>query len=303
LTAFETQVGARFDAASAEPSGYPCRHWGAVLRAIYVAQTNVAAYVALAERTGLTPEDCLAVARLLMNRKPADSLVWVERGRALDREGRVRSTAGYDLDKLHRELLTGLGRGNEALEAAWAEFQEHPSKYSYDDVMKFVPKAERPTWHEKALETAKSADLHSLIELLVETNEIGRLAELVRGIADKRLAQVSHFATEPAAKKLEKSYPELAARLWRAQGLRILDARKSKYYEAALNNFERARNCYERAGLAAEWQETVRLVCAAHFRKTAFIGEFKALAAGAKRKDRPSFLDLAKERWGERYRS
>ncbi|HTS58159.1 MAG TPA: hypothetical protein VMH03_11455, partial [Terriglobales bacterium] len=51
---------------------------------------------------------------------------------------------------------------------------------------------------------------------------------------------------------------------------------------AALSNFERARDCYQRAGLAAEWEQTVRRVCAAHHRKTGFISGFRALAAGTK---------------------
>ncbi len=135
---------------------------------------------------------------------------------------------------------------------------------------------------------------------MAETKEIERLAELVRVTADEALEEVSHYATEPAAKKLEKAYPELAARLWRAQGIRIVDAKKSKYYDVALSNFERARDCYVRAGLAGDWEETVRRVCAAHFRKSGFIGEFRELAAGAKRVERPSFLEDAKQRWRER---
>jgi hypothetical protein len=122
------------------------------LRAIYCAQHDIQAYIALAEQTGLKPEDCLAVARLFAPRKPAGALAWVERGRALDREKPFRSGAVYDLDKLHRELLTRLGRQNEALEAAWADFREHPSQFTYDDLMKFVPEAERREWHEKALQ-------------------------------------------------------------------------------------------------------------------------------------------------------
>ena len=298
-TAFEKQVRARFEAVSAEPASWPYRRLSAVLRAIYLAQKKVPAYVEHAERTGLTPEDCLAVAKLLAVRKPADALPWVERGRALDREKQFQSGAGYDLDKLLRELLTKLGRGEEALEAAWADFREHPSKYSYDDLMKFVPKTQRADWHEKAMNAAKRADLQSVIELFVETKEAERLAELVRGTTDSSLQAVSHYATEPAAKRLEKAHPSLAARLWRAQGMRIVDAKKSKYYDAALVNFERARDCYQRAGLAGDWEQTVRQVSAAHFRKSAFIGEFQKLAAGAKRGERPSFLEVAKQRWGK----
>ena len=86
--------------------------------------------------------------------------------------------------------------------------------------MKFVPKAERRAWHEKAIEAAKGADLHSLIELLLETKEMERLADLVRQSKDQALESLSHYTTEPAAKKLEKTHPDLAARLWRAQGMR-----------------------------------------------------------------------------------
>ena len=46
-----------------------------------------------------------------------------------------------------------------------------------------------------------------------------------------------------------------------------MDAKKSKYYDAALANCERALDCYLRAGLAAEWEQTVRQERAAHFRK------------------------------------
>jgi hypothetical protein len=144
LTAFEKLIRARFEAiASEEQSGYAYRLWSDVLRATYLAQRNIAAYVGLAGQTGLTPQDCLALGTLLATRKPNEALAWVERGIAIDRQCHVRSTAAYDLDRPQRELLTRLGRGDEALEADWADFREHPSKYRYDELMKFLPKAAR----------------------------------------------------------------------------------------------------------------------------------------------------------------
>jgi len=140
-----------------------------------------------------------------------------------------------------------------------------------------------------------------LLELLVKTKEIERLAKLVRGAEDEALAGVSHYITEPASKKLERAHPGLAARLWCAQGMRIVDAKKSRYYDAALSNFERARDCYQRAGLAADWEETVRSVRNRHYRKTGFMSGFEALAAGTKRREQPSFLELAKARWSAPY--
>jgi len=312
LAAFERQMRARFEAAAtAKPApGKPLGHepeylrrrYGDVLRTLYLAQRNVAAYVALTTETGLTVKDCHAVTTMLVTRrKPDEALAWVERGIALDRENpHGITTAGFELTRIHRELLTKLGRGNEAIEAAWDEFREEPNKYSYDDLMKRVPKAERAAWHRKAMDAAKGDDLHSLIELFIETKELERLAELVRGATDQALEYESHYATEAAAKKLEKAHPDLAARLWRAQGMRIVDAAKSKYYDAALSNFERARRCYERAGLAAEWADTVRQIRAGHSRKTGFMSRFEALAAGSGRRAEPSFLDRAKKRWGVR---
>ena len=120
------------------------------------------------------------MARLFAGQKPNEALAWIERGRALDRKSKFRSDAAYDIDKLHRDLLTKLGRQNEALEAAWADFREQPSKFTYVDLMKFVPKARRREWQEKALDVAKGGDLDSLLELFVETKEMERLVELVR---------------------------------------------------------------------------------------------------------------------------
>jgi hypothetical protein len=111
---------------------------------------------------------------------------------------------------------------------------------------------------------------------------------------------VSAYAAEPVAKKLEKSHPEVAARLWRAQGMRIVNAKKSQYYDAALLNFESAMRCYEKARLAAEWEKTVNHVHAEHHRKTGFMAGFEKIVAGSRPSKKPSFLERAKARWGKR---
>jgi hypothetical protein len=206
----------------------------------------------------------------------------------------------HDLRKLHRDLLARVGRGTEALAAAWTDYCRCPSKYNYDDLMKFAPETERASWRERALEAAAQGDLRSRFELLMHLDEGDRMAELVAEASDGDLEDLSHYVTEPLAEKLEEPRPALAARLWRAQGMRILNAKKSKYYDAALSNFERARECFLRAGLPAHWEQTVRHVGGAHFRKTGFMGEFQKLAAGEELTVQLSFLELAKQRWGER---
>ena len=129
-----------------------------------------------------------------------------------------------------------------------------------------------------------------------------RLANLIHQASDQALADLSHYTTEPVAKKLEKSRPDLAARLWRAQGLRIVNTKKSKYYGAALRNFESAKRCFERAGLHVDWLKTVNQVRADHHRKSGLMHGFERLIEAAGPSDEPSFMEQAKARFRERHR-
>ena len=103
--------------------------------------------------------------------------------------------------------------------------------------------------------------------------------------------------TEPVAVKLAKNHPGVAGKVYRALGMRILKARKSKYYDAALANFREARRCYERSGKGEEWKRLVAEVRAEHHRKTGFMSSFEEIVAGARPGSRSSFLDRAKARW------
>jgi len=236
---------------------------------------------------------------LLEKGSSAGALEWVEHGLALAEEkGRLHSE-GFDLHRMRRGLLVELGRGDEVIAEVWAEFRAHPSAYTYTDLMKFVPDAERTLWHGKAIEAAEGADLQSLLHLLAETGEVDRLAVAVRRATDAGLEAVSHHVGEPAAAKLEEAHPDAAARLWSTQGLRIVHAKRSRYYEAALADFERAQRCYEAAGLLGEWQRIVAFVRAEHRRKRGFMDGFEEVVAGGGPSTRPSFLERAKVRWGE----
>jgi uncharacterized Zn finger protein len=104
--------------------------------------------------------------------------------------------------------------------------------------------------------------------------------------------------TEPIAQRLAESHPGAAGRLWLAQGLRIVNARKSRYYREALSNFAHAKRCLERAGQVFVWQITVERIRVAHQRKGGFITGFEQLAAGIYPDETPSFVDRAKARFG-----
>ena len=299
LAAFERAAKNRFDQQNETKQEY--NHWGGVLRDIYVQRNDVLGYIALCERTEFSPQDCVALAEMLHKKsKPTDALAWVERGLALERKQPHGSGSGYQLAKMRRELFCKIGRGSEALKEAWREFQEGPSKYSYEELMRFVPKAELTHWHTKALDTAEHADLGSAIELLLETKETERLVHRIQKASNGALESLSHYTTEPAAKRLAKAHPEVAAKVFRALGMRILNAGKSKYYDAALSNFEEAKSCYERAGMEPKWKTLVGKIRQVHHRKHSFIGGFERLVAGRGPSKEPSFLARAHSRWSPR---
>jgi hypothetical protein len=311
LAAFERQVRARFEAKDAveqasdharrgDPA-YARFRWAGILRTIYTQQRDVRAYVALCEQTSLSAQDCFAIATMLkVRRKRDEALAWVDRGLAMENERPHGSMVGHDLVKLKRELLTKLGRHRDALEDAWAEFGKDPSTFSYEELIRFAPKAQRAAWHAKAMDTAELADLGALIELWLKTREVERLVRRLRTATDAQIEDLSHYRTEPAARRLAKSHPDVAAKVYRALGMRIVNAKKSKYYDAALSHFERAKRCYERSGLHREWATLVADVRRAHHRKAGFMADFERLAAGHDPGDAPSFLERARSRWSAR---
>lgn len=102
--------------------------------------------------------------------------------------------------------------------------------------MELVPETERASWHDKAMEAAVQSDasISVLLPLLIDTKEVAHLARVIDRCADDHLSHAGHRTVE-AAEALDVSYPEQAARLWRALGLGIVNRGKSKQYTAAVN--------------------------------------------------------------------
>lgn len=296
LTAFERAVRERAGAAGKE--SYAHRRKMEILKAIYAAHRDVDAYAALCETAGdLAPADCETLAEIcLKRRRPEDALMWVERGLELKKQGRWPNRSAWHLPDLKREILKKLGRSGDALASACEDYRRAPSVYSYDDLMKFVPKADRAEWHTKALGALDGADLSSRIDILVKTKEWERLASDIEAASREQLVALSHYTTEPAAKSLEKSHPLLAAKLQVAMALRILEAKKSKYYDAALGNLEKARKLMLKKGQDKEWTALAGEIRESHRRKSGFMPGFERIAEGRTERQ-PSFRDRARKRW------
>ncbi|MEN8108578.1 MAG: DUF6880 family protein [Pseudomonadota bacterium] len=309
LSHFASQVQTRLDAArrssmppnenrhTRQETSYRQRYWSGVLKTIHAAQRNLDAYVALCQETELLPVDCEIIAGMLQaRRKPEQALEWIERGLDLENQHPGGQGASYKLDEMKRKLLIKLGHSDEALASAWTEFEKFPCKLAYDQLMKYVPKGERMLWHDKAMNTSDQADLNFVIELWLATKEMDRLVGRLRRSTHQELESLGHFTTEPAAKKLARSYPDIAAKVYRALGMRILNSRKSMYYDAAVSHFEQARHCYKKAGDELAWRTLVEEILQAHCRKSAFMPGFEKLIEGKRPYAESSFAERTKRR-------
>lgn len=271
-----------------------------ILKVICEKRRDPAGYVALCEAEGkFSPCDCEVLAKLHLERRPEEALAWVDRGLRAEREGRWPRSA-WHLPDLRRQLLQKLGRGDAALEDAWARFQQAPSTVALETLMKFVPEVSRADWHSKAMDLTEKADLWARLDLFVEAKEWDRLAKTVAGSSRGELVDVSHFPAEAAARELEEPHPALAAKLHAAMALRILEAKKSKYYPAALRNLTSARPLLLRADRPGEWEALVTELRRDHGRKHGFMSGFEAVVAGSRpvKEKEPSFLERAQARWG-----
>lgn len=296
LNEFAAAIRLRFDADGKKDHHH--QQWGETLKIIYAVGCDLKSYIFICEETELLPKDCEIIAGLLLSRrKPAEALEWVEKGLKIQKDERLYRGSSYNLDTMKRDILTKLGRSEEALEDAWQNFLKHPHEFSHKELIKHIPKRQRIEWHPRILEVINTAPLNSAITLLLKLQEKERLAQRLRKASGGSIESLSHYTIEPVAEKLAGDYPDVAAKLYQAMGLRIVNAGKSKYYDAAISNFEQAKRYYEKADLEPVWLETVEKVMNNHARKYSFMPGFKRVVAGKGPSTEPSFIERAKTRW------
>ncbi len=295
LIEFAAAIRTRYDAEGVKD--HHRRQWGETLKSIYAAGRDFKSYLSICDETELLPIDCEMLAGMLLSRrKPAEALKWVEKGLIIQSNNQLYRGSSYKLNTMKRYILTKLGRPEEALADAWQNFSKHPDEFTHKELLKHIPKQQRSEYHNRILEAIDTAELGTGIDLLPKLKETEVLAERLRKISSSSLESLSHYTTEPAAKKLAKECPDVAAKLYQAMGLRIVNAKKSKYYDAAISNFEQAKRCYEKASLESVWLELVENVRNNHYRKYSFMPGFEQVAEGKGPRTKPSFIDLAKTR-------
>jgi len=269
-----------------------------VLKAIYIAEKDVKSYLALCEKTIASPKDCENIAALYKTKRCfADALDWVEKGLALEDNRQWGNQSSNALKGMKRELLSKLGRKEDALKAAWSEFKRHPCVYSYEDLMKYVPKKNAQQWHEKAMQEANRDSLPGFIEICVKTNEWQMLSKRIDSAKHEELEEISHYVTEKAGDGLIRNHKQAAAKIYRALGMRIIKSGKSKYYQYALEHFQKAKELYEKNDQNRKWSSVVAIVRKNHSRKYSFINDFETIATGGNLESPESFESRVQKRW------
>lgn len=270
-----------------------------ILKAIYMAGKKTDEYLGLCEKIGITPKDCEAIANIYKTKKQWEkALYFVNKGLSLEKGKNWPNQSSFALSDLKRELLNRLGRKEEALQTAWGEFVESPSGYSYEELMKYVPKKDKELWYRRAIQATQKEPLDSgIIDFFVVTEELEILSERILCASDNELEELGYYAVKNAAERLSKNHWAAAAKIYRVLGMEILNNGRSKYYKYALNNFKRAKKLYEKANLEKDWLSIVDIVCKNHFRKHAFMKDFGDIVAGRRSEREPSFSEIAGNRW------
>ena len=113
---------------------------------------------------------------------------------------------------------------------------------------------------------------------------------MIDAAAREELVELSHYTTD-RRRSGSKSHPLLAAKLHVAMALRILEAKKSQYYEAALRSLGKVRRLLLE-GQAGAWEALVAEIRSSTA-QTAFMPGFSGRGGG---RSRPRSRTRAK-RW------
>jgi tetratricopeptide (TPR) repeat protein len=305
LKIFENSIKLRFEEALREENprmplriydfSYAVRNNAEILKCVYAEKKDIASYINLSEKIGVTPKDCENIAELHKAKKQfKEALLWIDKGLALEKESNWPNFSAWGLDAKKRELQAKLGQKEEAFNSAWSEFMKRPSGYTYEEFMKYIFEKDIEHWHKKAIEIARDTSLSAIIDLAVQTGEWDVLAQCIISAKDEELESLSHYQTEPAARGLKQKHFPAAAKVYRALAMRILKAGKSKYYSIAIKHFKELRILYKKIGCEKEWSSLVESIRKGHSRKYSFINKFEKMLSGEYPK---SFVEKARKRW------
>ena len=274
------------------------KHWKNLdaLKSILIVQKDEASYLALVNQDGgCKSKDCENLAIINQSLLNFDrALEWISKGLQISSND---PSTQFDLSRMKRELLVKLNRREEVIEDIWREFENRPSLYIYEELAGVINDASIAQWYAKALELIRTrAELGSLVDFCTKFGELQLLSEKIMGATDGEIEGLSSYSTEPAAEKLEDSYPRAAGRLYLADVIARLASKKSKAYPTALRHLEKLKQVYEKQGLHADWNKLVDALRLEHKRKSSFIDKFERIVSGKGLSREPTFAERIQKR-------
>lgn len=137
----------------------------------------------------------------------------------------------------------------------------------------------------------KQASISNKIEFYIKFNELNLLAAFVTNSKDEELEDIGHYLGEQIGESLRNEFPLLAARVYRAQGMRIVNNKKSKYYEESVDYLYVAKQLYQANGRGEEWDKTVNTIMVEHKHKSGFMALFERIMQDKPPKKIPTFKE------------
>ena len=286
--------------ASADPDSWRRRQLLDVIKAIHAQVRDVEAYAAACNEAGeVTPKDCEVLASMcLSRRRPADALGWAERGLACKGDG---WSYGLRLPELKRKALQRLGRSDEAVNDAWADYAAQPAVHTYEALVALVPKADRAEWRAKALGELDGNRSNGLWHRLAQGARSAGRCRLGCGTRATGRDQSLHHGKRGKAATQEPPRAGGAAEC--GDGVACRGCRQVAVLRRRAGQPEKARNLLRANGGETEWNDLVQEIGTRHSRKSGFMPGFNRIAgnqrqAPAKRK--PSLAERARKQWKKR---
>jgi|SRR5579863_342227 len=264
------------------------------LKKLYAETKNTTALIAFCEQHGVDQKDCLDLATVFFGRKQFDrALEWAEKGLNLKED---RYSKEYELKELRRKILKSAGRGSDAVADAWAEFEKHPSIYSFESVLESATPREHADLKAKALAIFDQSELREAAVALHKLKELDRLDSRLARAKDEALQSIFYGEAIPIAEALSKKHPKTAARVYIAQAFEILSEKRAKAYHHAHDYLQSAKTLLEKCGEAATWSALVEGIRREHRLKSSFMPGFEKIAAGEGPPREPTFQERIAKR-------
>lgn len=178
---------------------------------------------------------------------------------------------------LEEDALRTAGREHEAFDAVFAAASAQPGASSLARLRRLVRHPERSAAVVRAVGRAEagSGPIERCI-LLLALADVPRLAQELGRLPESEFQKLSPFVVRESVALVESDAPLVAARLHLRLGMLDADEVSLGAQSRAMESFDAARRCFERAGEPRRWRETLDRLFERYDRNPMFGRVFRA---------------------------